>query len=189
MTDSVPSKDLLSEVSLTPEQETRVEAISAECYRKHIDADPYVMRIVVHLQDKVAELERDVEEAEADTRAANVRTDQMTVAWEEARRENIRWENAHKILLDKIERLKRPPHEREMPHCSTCSCPPYETPAAPSKERISHLISYWEAKAKSHERWPEGQGLHAEALGRVYCDTITALQQRYLALPPGDGQR
>jgi hypothetical protein len=45
-----------------------------------------------------------------------------------------------------------------------------------SKERIGQLIDYWTAKAKSHERWPEGQGLAAEALARVYADTISALR-------------
>lgn len=40
----------------------------------------------------------------------------------EQRRENVRWENAHKILLAEVERLKRPAHEREPPHCSTCGC-------------------------------------------------------------------
>lgn len=45
-----------------------------------------------------------------------------------------------------------------------------------SKERIGQLIDYWTAKAKSHEYRPEGQGLAAEALGRVYADTIAALR-------------
>lgn len=43
-------------------------------------------------------------------------------------------------------------------------------------ERIGLLIDYWTAKSKSHERWPEGQGMHADALGRIYADTIAALQ-------------
>lgn len=57
-------------------------------------------------------------------------TQPMHVMWqgcpwcenEHLRRENVRWENAHKILLSEIERLKRPAHEREPPHCSNCSC-------------------------------------------------------------------
>ena len=48
----------------------------------------------------------------------------------DARRENVRWENAHKILLSEIERLKRPAHEREPPHCSTCACGLAPEPAA-----------------------------------------------------------
>jgi len=51
-----------------------------------------------------------------------------------------------------------------------------------SKERIGQLIDYWTAKAKWHERWPEGQGLAAEALARIYADTVSSLHR--LAEPP-----
>ena len=29
--------------------------------------------------------------------------------------------------------LSKPAHEREMPHCSTCSCPPYQAPEPPAE--------------------------------------------------------
>lgn len=41
---------------------------------------------------------------------------------ENLRRENVRWENAHKILLSENERFRRPAHEREPPHCASCAC-------------------------------------------------------------------
>lgn len=47
----------------------------------------------------------------------------------------------------------------------------------PSKERIDFLAEYWAAKAKSHERRPEGQGLQAELIGLIYADTIAALKR------------
>jgi hypothetical protein len=58
------------------------------------------------------------------------------------------------------------------------------TDPVPSKERIGFLAEYWAAKLKSHQRWPEGQGLHAEVLGRIYADTITALRQMHSASEP-----
>lgn len=62
MTDPVPSKDQLAEVLLTPEQDARVQALMGECYRKHVDADPYVLRIIVHLLSENDRLRRQVDE-------------------------------------------------------------------------------------------------------------------------------
>jgi hypothetical protein len=40
-------------------------------------------------------------------------------------------------LVREVEALERPAHEREMPHCSTCSCPPCQAPE-PAAERCKH---------------------------------------------------
>jgi hypothetical protein len=50
------------------------------------------------------------------------------------------------------------------------------TDPVPSKERVGFLIDYWSAKSRSHESWPEGQGLQAELVGLIYADTIAALK-------------
>lgn len=77
MTDPVPSKDVLA-VALTSEQEARAEQLVYD-----IGQDPYVahqfVRVIVHHADEIEHL----------------------------RRENVRWENAHKILIAENERLQR----------------------------------------------------------------------------------
>lgn len=81
---------------------------------------------------------------------------------EELRRDNRRWENAHKILLAEVERhkrdvklleivgkeqeqriaeLKRPAHEREPPHCSSCACG--MTPEPEAGRHINLPIATW----------------------------------------------
>lgn len=62
------------------------------------------------------------------------------------------------------------------------------TDPVPSKERIGFLIEYWTAKLKSHQRWPEGQGMQAELMGLIYADTITALRQMHSAHEAGQCQ-
>lgn len=60
-----------------------------------------------------------------------------------------RWENAHQILLAEIERLKRPAHEREGPHCSTCSCPPYPAATGTVLARLRDLRHVAEASGQT----------------------------------------
>jgi hypothetical protein len=136
------------------------------------------------------------------------------------RRENVRWENAHKILLAEVERhkrdvklleivgkeqeqriaeLKRPAHEREAPHCSSCSCPPYEPAAEPTMpgELARHIErkfmvavmeaddAFQKAGAAGTKTW-----IRDFLLGRLEANGLGIGMKEHVraAQPPGDGQ-
>jgi len=85
------------------------------------------------LIDKVGDAIEAVAEAEADAQAANVRADQMAAEWM------------------KLKESPKPPHEREIPHCQTCACPPYDAEAIAAGESAqasnTQLAEFLRAKA------------------------------------------
>lgn len=106
---------------------------------------------------------------------------------EQLRQDCRRWENAHKIWLAESERLRKqvnelsihaekwvkrattPAHEREPPHCSSCSCGMTPEPDALRQyvhEQLGHLAG--------------DDNRPAEALIRLAAERATQ--------PPGDGQ-
>jgi hypothetical protein len=120
---------------------------------------------------------------------------------QDLRREIVRWENAHKILLADIERhkrdvklleivgkeqeqriaeLKRPAHEREPPHCSNCSCGMTAPEPGVSVDRAFELG--WRIAAE----WAGRDDLIADIGSPVYeQDKSKALSSTQ---PPRDGQ-
>lgn len=45
-------------------------------------------------------------------------------------------------LWDEIDRLSRPAHEREPPHCSTCACGAHE----PTENAVMRVLAEWDAE-------------------------------------------
>lgn len=59
----------------------------------------------------------------------------------------LHWKDPETIesaLVDEAaRRLSKPAHEREMPHCVSCSCPPYPAPEPADGKRIDLPIAIW----------------------------------------------
>lgn len=77
---------------------------------------------------------------------------------ERLREDDRRWENAHKILLVEIERLKRPWHEREAPHCANCSCPPHEPWQPIETAPTEGKAIYWIVPLPAEETYRDSSG-------------------------------
>lgn len=84
----------LTDVELSPEQEARVPDLLVAM----VGMSPRAARLIVHLQDELAKAQ---------------------VLIESEWFQRVTYKQQLRAALDKLE---KPAHEREMPHCSTCSC-------------------------------------------------------------------
>lgn len=71
----------------------------------------------------------------------------------------------------------KPAHEREMPHCSTCACPPYQAPE-PEPTHFAFLIK----RPRDKEAWPTIFTSCERAI--AYEHRASAVVPVRLALPP-----
>lgn len=182
--------------------------------------------------DEIERLQADLQKALANHTADLSGLEPSSTEVESLRRENVRWENAHKIVLadnerlkrqvdelsthaekwvkralagtedgsgpcdlvqqmrlagyhdwaSAVERLQRPWHEREAPHCSTCEC---------------GLVDVGRAMQEAATDWLESKAFyevmqayrHAHVVDQAFVVERFEAVKAFIrsALPPGDG--